>query len=109
MAFLAGLGVLAFSTRGAWKKIYWNLFLATALYSVISELINAAIARGNYHTGGIYGIGFVASICSLIWAGAVWLELNPSGEPAPLGERRWTTLAPRLASLPILSFPVSWY
>src|SRR5947207_6141581 len=109
MAFLAGLGVLAFSTRGAWKKIYWNLFLATALYSVISELINAAIARGNYHTGGIYDIGFVASICWFIWAGVVALELNPACEPAPLGERRWTTLAPRFAMLAILSLPVLGY
>ncbi len=109
MAFLAGLGVLAFSTRGAWKKIYWNLFLATALYSVISELINAAIARGSYHTGGIYDIGFVASICWFIWAGVVALELNPACEPAPLGERRWTTLAPRFAMLAILSLPVLGY
>ena len=109
MAFLAALGVLASSTRGAWKKIYWNLFLATALYSVISELINAAIARGNYHTGSIYDIGFVASICWFIWAGVVALELNPACEPAPLGERRWTTLAPRFAMLAILSLPVLGY
>src|SRR5207253_2092852 len=109
MAFLAALGVLASSTRGAWKKIYWNLFLATALYSVISELINAAIARGNYHTGSIYDIGFVASICWFIWAGVLALELNPACEPAPLGERRWTTLAPRFAMLAILSLPVLGY
>src|SRR5205085_2464820 len=81
----------------------------TALYSVISELINAAIARGNYHTGGIYDIGFVASICWFIWAGVVALELNPACEPAPLCERRWTTLAPRFAMLAILSLPVLGY
>jgi len=109
IAFLAGLGVLASSTRGAWKKIYWNLFLATALYSVISELINAAIARGSYHTGDIYDIGFVASICWFIWAGASALELNPACEPAPPGERRWMTLAPRFAMLAILSLPVLGY
>jgi len=109
MAFLTGLGVLASSTRGAWKKIYWNLFLATALYSVISGLINAAIARGNYHTGSIYDIGFVASICWFIWAGVLALELNPACERVPPGERRWMTLAPRFAMLAILSLPVLGY
>ena len=109
MAFLAALGVLASSTRGAWKKIYWNLFLATALYSVISELINAAIARGNYHTGSIYDIGFVASICWFIWAGVLALELNPACERVPPCERRWMTLAPRFAMLAILSLPVLGY
>src|SRR2546427_3197396 len=69
----------------------------------------AAIARGNYHTGSLYDIGFVASICWFIWAGVLALELNPACEPAPLGERRWTTLAPRFAMLAILSLPVLGY
>ena len=108
-AFLAGLGILAASTRSAWKKIYWNLFLATALYSVISELINAAFTRGEYHTGSLYDIPFITAICWFIWAGLVALELRPSSEAAPPVEHRWRTLAPRSAMLAILSLPILGY
>ncbi|HEV2730087.1 MAG TPA: HAMP domain-containing sensor histidine kinase, partial [Terriglobales bacterium] len=109
IAFLAGLGVLASSTHGAWKRIYWSLFLAGGLYTVTSELINAAIARGSYHTGGIYDIAFVISLCGFIGAGRLAIELRPTCEPARPGERRWMNLTPRFAMLAILSLPVLGY
>jgi len=110
-AFLAGLGALAASGRGAWKKIYWNLFLATALYSVISELINAAFSRGGYYTGSLYDIPFVKALCWFTWAGLLALELRPSYEAARPVEHqhRWTTLVPRFAMLAILSLPILGY
>jgi signal transduction histidine kinase len=109
IAFLAGVGVLASSTHGAWKKIYWSLFLAGGLYTVTSELINAAIARGSYYTGGIYDIAFVISLCGFIWAGRLAFELRPTHEPARPDERRWMSLTPRFAMLAILSLPVLGY
>ncbi|HST10215.1 MAG TPA: hypothetical protein VLL05_07550, partial [Terriglobales bacterium] len=48
------LGMVAASTQGAWRKIYWNLFVGSALYTLGSEAINAAIARGQYYSGSIY-------------------------------------------------------
>jgi signal transduction histidine kinase len=108
-AFLAGLGVLAASSQGAWKKIYWNLFLATALYSVVSALINAAFSRGQYYTGSLYDIPFVAALCWFTWAGVLALGLRPLSEAARPVEHRWTTLGPRFAMLAILSLPVLGY
>jgi signal transduction histidine kinase len=108
-AFLAGLAALLSSAHGAWKKIYWNLFLAAALYSVVSELINAAFARGTYYTGSLYDIPFVISLCWFSWAGLLALELQPSCESSRLTEHRWTTLAPRFATLAILSLPLLGY
>jgi signal transduction histidine kinase len=109
IAFLAGLAALLSSAHGTWKNIYWNLFLASALYSVVSELINAAFARGAYYTGSLYDIPFVISLCWFSWAGLLALELQPSCESSRLTEHRRTTLAPRFAMLAILSLPILGY
>jgi hypothetical protein len=45
LMLLGALGALACNSRGLWKKAYWNLFLAFALYTFSSEAMNAAIAR----------------------------------------------------------------
>ncbi len=69
LAMLGVLGILAWNAKSSWKKIYWNLFVASGLYASSSMALNAAIARGQYHTGSIYDVPFIASVCWLIWAG----------------------------------------
>src|SRR6185369_1824340 len=68
MAFLMVLGILAWNARSAWKQIYRNLFVASGLYAVSSLALNMAIARGQYHTGSLYDIPFIASVGWMIWA-----------------------------------------
>ncbi|MGH9544709.1 MAG: sensor histidine kinase [Terriglobales bacterium] len=109
LAFLAVLGMLAWSTRGAWREIYWNLFVASGLYAVSSLALNTAIARGLYHTGSLYDIPFIASICWMIWAALLARDLNPPPLPAPSELPRWQMLAPRLAMLAMLSLPLMGY
>jgi signal transduction histidine kinase len=109
LAFLAVLGVLAWKTRGAWKEIYANLFVASGLYSISSLALNMAIARGQYHTGSLYDIPFIASVCWMIWATLLARDLKPPSQPAPSRVSRWQMLAPRLAMLAMLSLPVMGY
>ena len=109
LAFLVVLGILAWNARGAWKQIYWNLFVASGLYAVSSLALNAAIARGQYHTGSMYDIPFIASVCWMIWATLLARELKPPSEAAPPARSRWQMLAPRLAMLAMLSLPVMGY
>jgi signal transduction histidine kinase len=109
LALLAVLGILAWNTRGAWKAIYWNLFVASGLYTSSSMAANAAIARNQYHTGSIYDVPFIASTCWLIWAGLLARELKPACEPAVRQRSRWQMLAPRLAMLAMLSLPLMGY
>jgi len=106
LILLGVLGVLASSTRGSWRKIYWNLFVAAGLYTLSSETMNAAIARGQYYSGSIYDVPFIGSICWTIWAGLLARELKPTYDSGPPPNRRWLALAPRLAMLAILSLPV---
>lgn len=109
LALLAVLGVLAWNTRGAWKAIYWNLFVASGLYTSSSMAANAAIARNQYHTGSIYDVPFIASVCWLIWAGLLARDVKPASEPAAAQRSRWQMLAPRLAMLAMLSLPLMGY
>ena len=109
LAFLAVLGILAWNVRGAWRDIYRNLFVASGLYAVSSLALNMAIARGQYHTGSLYDIPFVASVCWMIWATLLARDLKPPSQPAPSELSRWQMLAPRLAMLAMLSLPLMGY
>ncbi len=109
LAFLVVLGILAWNTRGTWRDIYRNLFVASGLYAVSSLALNMAIARGQYYTGSLYDIPFVASVCWMIWGTLLARDLKPPSQPAPSEIPRWQMLAPRMAMLAMLSLPVLGY
>lgn len=103
---MLALGLSTASASGAWKKVYRQLFLAMALYSVSSEVMNSAIARDQYYSGSFYDLPFLASLCWLLWAALLAQELNPVSEPAVASGERWLALAQRLAMIAILSLPL---
>ncbi len=109
LALLSVLGILASSTRGSWKTVYWNLFVAIGLYTASSMALNAAIASGQYHTGSVYDVPFITSVCWLIWATILARELKPASDPVVPHSSRWRMLAPRLAMLAMLSLPLMGY
>jgi signal transduction histidine kinase len=106
LVLLAILGLSAANATGAWKRVYWNLFIGFGLYTFCSESMNAAIARGQYYSGSIYDVPFVLSVCWLIWSALLARELKPTPEPMPPERSRWLSMAPRLAMIAILSLPV---
>jgi signal transduction histidine kinase len=101
---LAALAFVALNARSQWKRIYWNLFGASALYAVASELINTAIARGTYYSGSVWDVPLIACLCWFVWIAlmARGLTLEPE---KPVEAGRWTRLLPRLAMLPVMSLP----
>jgi signal transduction histidine kinase len=100
------LGVVATSTQGAWRKIYWNLFVGSAIYTLGSETINAAIARGQYYSGGIYDFLLLVSIGWMTWTAISARHVNLTVQATPEPAGRWANLAPRLAMIAILSLPL---
>jgi signal transduction histidine kinase len=106
LVLLAALSILTVRAQGAWRKVYWNLFLAMGLYTLSSQTVNVAISRGQYYSGSWYDIPFVASICWLIFAGLRARELKPVCDSAPPQPSRWRALSPRLAMVAILSLPI---
>ena len=61
------LGMVASSTRGSWRKIYWNLFVACALYTLASEIIDVAITRKQYYTGSPFDLLLLLAIGWMGW------------------------------------------
>lgn len=106
LLLLLALGALAVSTTSGWKKIYWNLFVASGLYTLSSEAMNAAITRKQYYSGSLYDVPFLISLCWLIGAGLMARKVRPACEPPEERSSRWLALAPRLAMIAILSLPV---
>jgi signal transduction histidine kinase len=102
---LAVLGSMALVAQGAWRKIYWHLFLASSLYLLGYQWLNAALERDEYYSGSFYDVPNYASICWLILI-AVCARNVPS-EPLTGGEREPAAKMPGfLAALAVLSLPV---
>ena len=106
LVLLLILGLSATSSGGAWRRIYWNFLTASALYTLSSETINAAIDRGQYHTGSIYDVPLLVAAGWMVWVAllAHRLPLEENRSPAPAS--RWMDVAPRMAMLAILSLPL---
>jgi len=100
------LGLAATSAQGGWRKVYWNLFVAAALYTLASEMINAAIARKTYYSGSIYDLLFLISVGWMVWAAFSSRREQLVASPGPEPASRWASVVPRLAMVAILSLPL---
>jgi signal transduction histidine kinase len=101
----AVLGGMAMLAQGAWRKIYWHLFFAGALYLLSYQWLNAALGREQYYSGSIYDVPDYAAIC---WFILIALRArNVPSEPLAGGEREhWADVPGFLAVLAVLSLPV---
>jgi signal transduction histidine kinase len=102
---LAVLGGMAMVAKGSWRKIYWHLFFAGALYLLAYQWLNAALGREQYYSGSIYDVPDYAAIC---WFILIALRArNVPSEPLAGGEReQWADLPGFLAVLAVLSLPL---
>jgi signal transduction histidine kinase len=100
------LGMVTARTQGAWRRVYWRLFVAFGMYTVASQIMNVAIAHKRYYSGSIYDVPFFAALGGLIWAAisAGRANLEPYSDPEPASP--WVAVAPRLATVAILSLPL---
>jgi signal transduction histidine kinase len=99
------LGSMALVAQGAWRRIYWHLFSASALYLLAYQWLNAAFERDEYYSGSLYDIPNYAAICWFILI-AVRARTVPS-EPLTEAEREHAADLPGiLAALAVLSLPV---
>jgi len=101
----AVLGGMAMVARGAWRKIYWHLFFAGALYLLAYQWLNAALGREQYYSGSIYDVPDYAAICWFILI-ALRARNVPSEPLAGEARERWGDLPGFLAVLAVLSLPL---
>ena len=107
---LVGLSAIAyFSSSGSWRRIYGCIFAGSFLYTFASEAMNAAIARGTYHTGGVYDIPFLASVLTFLAVTVVGRRSLGEGMTIPVGSKVRGVVVPVFAQLALLSLPLFGY
>jgi signal transduction histidine kinase len=104
--FLVVLGGMALVARGAWRRIYWELFGASACYLLFYSWLNSALGAETYYSGSWYDVPDYAVICWYILI-AVRARNVPS-EPLGDSEQRERNhdISGILAVLAVLSVPV---
>jgi len=101
---LTVLGLAAFTSSGAWRRLYLNFLAASFLYSVGAQFLERAVARDTYYSGSLYDVPLIASV---FWMTATALSARDwdlKRDDFRL-DPRWKKLVPRLAMLATLSLP----
>lgn len=98
-----------FSSWGAWREIYRNIFLATVLYTFSLEAMNAAVVRGVYKTGGIYDVPFLAAVLGFLWVAVAGRRCLRDTQLMISSARSSRPIAPQLTMLALLSLPCMGY
>jgi signal transduction histidine kinase len=103
--FLAVLGGMALVARGAWRTIYWQLFLASGFYLLTYTWLNSALLSDMYYSGSLYDVPDFAAICWFILIAIA--ARNVPSEPLGGTERdRGHDISGILAVLAVLSVPI---
>ena len=107
---LIGLsGWAFFASQGPWRGLYRDIFLASIVYSLASEAMNAAIARNAYVTGGPWDVPFLAALLGFFWVALSGRMTLQETQEVPSAQAAGAALAPGLAKLALLSLPVMGY
>ena len=95
------------TSSGLWRTLYRNILLASIVYAISSENINAAIARGNYVSGGIYDVPFLIALLGFFWVALMGRrglrEMQSTSSDTPAAN---APFAPLLAKVALLSLPL---
>jgi signal transduction histidine kinase len=98
-----------FGSTGAWRELYRNIFIATTFYTFSSEALNIALARGNYQSGGIYDLPFLASTLGFLWTAIDGRRCLRETQMLHSAPRASGPVVPALAGIALLSLPVMGY
>jgi signal transduction histidine kinase len=99
-------GSAYFSTTGSWRNLYRSIFIASFVYTMASEAMNAAIARGKYHTGGLFDVPFFAALLGFLGVAIVGHRSLNETQVMPQVVRTRRAVASVMAQLALLSLPV---
>jgi signal transduction histidine kinase len=98
-----------FTSSGAWRELYRNIFVASALYTFSAEAMNAALTRGRYQTGGIYDLPFLAATLGFLWAAISGRQCLRDTQMVPSIMRASRPIASQLAKFALISLPIMGY
>jgi signal transduction histidine kinase len=97
------------TSSGPWRTLYRNILIASIVYAVSSEGINAAIASGTYVSGGLYDVPFVISLLAFFWVALSGRRCLRETQVAPSVTPGVGIFAPLFAKVALLSLPLMGY
>jgi signal transduction histidine kinase len=97
------------TSSGAWRTLYRNILLASIVYAISSENINAAIARGTYVSGGLHDVPFLISLLGFFWVALSGRRCLGETQAAPSVTPGAGIFAPLFAKVALLSLPLMGY
>jgi signal transduction histidine kinase len=114
MIIVGGFGYLWLRSSAAWRVVYANLFVASAMYMLSSLTINIALEFNLYYTGSLYDLPLVSSFLWFALAGAIAYQKraaldapSESGFDAePDTSRKESVVPARLAMAAVMSLPL---
>ena len=107
---LIGLyGSAYFSSSGSWRTLYGGISVASFVYTLASEAMNAAIARGRYHTGGLFDLPFLAALLGFLGVALIGRRSLGETQILPRVTQGRRAVSSALAQLALLSLPVLGY
>src|SRR5579859_5928974 len=80
LVFLAGTGILTIRAKQGWRKVYANLFGATATYVLGIVVVVILATRGKVDLGGLVTLPIIAAFVWLGTAGIVAHRIAPAPE-----------------------------
>ena len=110
LALAAGLVLVWRRSRGAWKKIYFQLFAATLTYCVASVMASEAIDLHLYYTGSLFDVPLVASMAWFVRIGFLARELEGETLAEGSSTRGFGIWKARLAMVAVFITPlmIAW-
>ena len=105
VAFLLALLLCWNSSKGAWRKLYANLFGVSFCYSAGSWVANWAIARNLYYSGSAYDIPLGTAMAWLTWIGLRTKVQEPAEDSRQVSTAYGVWIA-RAGMIAVFSLPV---
>ena len=105
MLLLVVLAYAAWTSVGAWKRLYLNFLAASTLYTAGAQVLDKAVFTGTYYTGSFYDVPLTGAVVWMLATALTAREWDLKAD-TPRTDGRWRTILPQMAMLAILSLPV---
>jgi len=93
-------------SRGAWRSLYFHLFVATLLYCVASLMASEAIDLHLYYTGSLFDVPLVAGMVWFVRIGLLPREIMPQNSSEEVPSRGHEIWQARLAMSAVFITPL---
>jgi diguanylate cyclase (GGDEF)-like protein len=106
LVLAGGLMLVWRRSRGAWRSLYFHLFVATLFYCVASLMASEAIDLHLYYTGSLFDVPLVAGMAWFVRIGFLPREIMTQNSVEEVSSRGYEIWKARLAMVAVFVTPL---